>query len=99
MSKNVLKNVIKNVEDIMLSIDLFLVNILENEDNLVLDNQNQEDDVIVFNTNINWKWSNNGLGLHIYDGENKVSLAVNQIAEDEDSFDRIYVGNLLLTVM
>jgi len=97
--KNVLKNVIKNVEDIMLSMDLFLVQILEGEDNLVLDNQN-EDDVIVFNSNINWSWSNdNGMRLHIWDSENKVDIAVNELEEDEDSFDRLYVDNLLLTVM
>ncbi len=100
MMKNVFKNAIKNVEDIMLSMDLFLVGILENEDNLVIESQKNEDDAIVFNTNINWKWSNrDNLELHIYDGENKVSLAVNQIAEDEDSFDRLYIGNYLLTVM
>ncbi|GAA0768731.1 hypothetical protein GCM10008908_09420 [Clostridium subterminale] len=99
MMKNVLKNAIKNVEDIMLSMDLFLVNILEGEDNLVIDNQNEED-VIVFKSNINWNWSNDdGLGLHIWDGENKVSMSVNNVEEDEDSFDRLYVGNLLLTVM
>lgn len=97
--KNVLKNVIKNVEDIMLSMDLFLVQILEGEDNLVLDNQN-EDDVIVFNSNINWSWSNdNGMRLHIWDSENKVDIAVNSLTEDEEDFDRLYVGNLLMTVM
>lgn len=94
-----MKNVIKNIEDIKLSIDLFLVNILENEDNLVLDNQN-EDDVVVFNSNIDWSWSNrDNLEIHIWDGQNKVSVAMNSIIEDEDSFDRLYVGNLLLTVM
>lgn len=98
MSKNLFENVIKNVEDIKLSINCFLVNILEDEDNLVVDNK-EEDDVIVFNSNINWKWSNNGLGLHIWDSENKVDIAVNSLTEDEDSFDRIYVGNLLLTVL
>lgn len=99
MMKNVFKNVIKNVEDIKLSIDCFLVNILENEDNLVLDNQEEEDEVIVFNTNINWSWSNNGKGLHIWDDETEIYLAVNNVEEDEESLDRLYVGNLLLTVM
>jgi len=89
----------KNVEDIMLSMDLFLVNILEGEDNLVIDNQN-EDDVVVFNSNFDWIWSNDDrLAIHIWDGQNKVSVVVNQITEDEDSFDRLYVDNLLLTVM
>lgn len=100
MSKNLFKNAIKNVEDIKLSIDLFLVNILEGEDNLVLDNQEREDDVIVFNNDINWAWSNrDNLELHIWDNENKISLLVNELEEDEDSFDRLYVDNLLLTVM
>lgn len=99
MSKNLFENVIKNVEDIKLSINCFLVNILEDEDNLVIDNK-EEDDVIVFNTNINWSWSNrDNLELHISDGENKVSISVNELEEDRDSFDRIYVDNLLLTVL
>lgn len=99
MSKNVFKNVIKNVEDIKLSINCFLVNILEDEDNLVIDNK-EEDDVIVFNTNINWSWSNrDNLELHIWDNENKISLLVNELEEDEDSFDRLYVNDLLLTVL
>ncbi|GAA0767260.1 hypothetical protein GCM10008908_06110 [Clostridium subterminale] len=77
-----------------------MVQVLENEDNLVLDNQEDFDDVIVFNNDINWTWSNNnGLELHIWDNENKITLPVNELEEDEDSFDRIYVGNLLLTVM
>ncbi len=98
--KNVLKNVLKNVEDIMLSMDLFLVQLLENEDNLVIDSQKNEDDAIVFNTNINWKWSNrDNLELHIWDNENKVSLPVNSLAEDEDSFDKLYVDDLFLTVL
>lgn len=88
----------KNVEEMKLSINCFLVNILEDKDNLVIDNK--EDDVIVFNNDIHWKWSNdNGIGLHISDGENKVSISVNSLAEDEGSFDRIHVGNLLLTVL
>ncbi len=53
----------KNVEDIKLSIDCFLVNILENEDKLVLDNQ-EEDEIVAFNNDINWIWSNNN-GLEI----------------------------------
>lgn len=99
MSKNLFENVIKNVEDIKLSINCFLVNILEDEDNLVVDNK-EEDDVIVFNSNINWKWSNrDNLKLHIWDNEVEVSMTVNSLTEDEDSFDRVYVDNLLLTVM
>ncbi|WP_346886476.1 hypothetical protein [Clostridium sp. UBA4395] len=92
-------SIIKKFEEIKEIIDCFLVNILENEDNLVLDNQ-EEDEVVVFNTNINWYWSNrDNLEIHIWDGQNKILLPVTEVAEDEDSFDRIYVGNLLLTVM
>ncbi|MFR1707624.1 MAG: hypothetical protein ACLSV2_01885 [Clostridium sp.] len=100
MIKNVFKNVIKNVGDIKLSVDCFLVNILENEGNLVLDNQKNIDDVIVFNRDVNWKWNDaDRLELHIWDNENKISLLVNELEEDEDSFDRLYVNDLLLTVL
>lgn len=99
MSKNLFKNVIKNVEEIKLSINCFLVNILESEDNLVLDNQ-KEDEVVVFNSDVNWKWSNqNGLVIHIWDKENKISLPVNEIIEDKNDFDRLYTGDYLLTIM
>ncbi len=93
-------SIIKKNEEIKEVIDCFLVNILENEDNLVIDSQKNEDDAIVFNTNINWKWSNrDNLELHIWDNENKVSLPVNSLAEDEDSFDKLYVDDLFLTVL
>ena len=87
---------IKNVEDIKLSINCFLVNILEGDDNLVLDNQ-EEDDVIVFNRDINWKWNNNT--LNIWDKENKIALTVNNVLEDMNFLDRIYIDKLLLTIL
>ncbi|WP_346878995.1 hypothetical protein [Clostridium sp. UBA7791] len=92
-------SIIKKFEEIKEIIDCFLVNILENDDNLVLDNQ-EEDEVVVFNTNINWYWSNrDNLEIHIWDGQNKILLPVTEVEEDEESLDRIYVGNLLLTVL
>jgi|GEM_PF-2333766 len=99
MSKNLIKNVIKNVEDIKLSINCFLVNILEDESNLVLDNQ-EKDEVVVFNSDVNWKWSNqNGLVIHIWDKENTISIPVNQISEDEESFDRLYTKDYMFTIL
>lgn len=85
---------IKNIGDIKLSIDCFLVNILENEDNLVIDNK---EDVTVFNINFNWNWINDT--LNIWDNENKISLAVNGVKEDVTSLDRIYINNCLMTVL
>ncbi len=84
----------KNIGDIKLSIDCFLVNILENEDNLVIDNK---EDVTVFNINFNWNWINDT--LNIWDKENEISLAVNNFHEDEDSLDRLYINNCLMTVL
>jgi hypothetical protein len=93
-------SIIKKIEEIKEVMDLFLVEVLENKDNLVLDNQNNEDGVKVFDDNINWSWSNrDNLELHIWDSENKISIPVKSVEEDEESFDRIYVDNLLLTVL
>lgn len=87
-------SIINKIEEIKEVMDLFLVEVLESRDNLVIDN---EEEVVVFDTNINWNWNNDT--LHIWDNENEISLAVNALTEDEDSLDRLYVGDLLLTVM
>lgn len=93
--------IIKKIEEVRDTIDLFLVQVLQNNDNLVIDNQDDNDDVIVFSSDINWKWSNDNLNIHIRDRENQVNIQVDNVEEDEDEddLDTIYLNDYMLTVL
>lgn len=93
------KNVFRKIKEVKEVVNCFLANADVEEDNVVIDNQHK-DEVIVFNDDFSWNWSNhNGLTLHIWDAENKIDIPLKSVKEDEDDFDRLYTKDYLLTIL
>jgi len=81
-------------------INLFLVVNLEEDNSIVLVDKEDSENVIVFNSDVNWKWSSkDGLAIHIWNRECNVDINIDNVVEDEDDFDRLDIGDWILDVM
>ena len=72
-------------------IDLFLVVNLEEGNSIVLVDKNDSEDVVVFNDDVKWKWNDeDGLEIHIWNGECSININIENIIEmDDDKLDII----------
>ena len=81
-------------------INLFLVINLEEDNSIVFVDKNDSENVIVFNSDVNWKWSSqDGLAIHIWDKENNININIDNVVEDYDDFNRLDIGKWILDVM
>lgn len=94
------KNVFRKISEIKEIVGCFFANADVEENNIVLVNKNDKDNVIVLERGFDYYWNcDNGLAIHIRDKENEIDIPLDNVREDEDDFDTIYLNNYMLTVL
>jgi|GEM_PF-2800468 len=85
-------------DEIVEIVDLFLVDVVESGYNVVLVDKNNEDNVIIFNRDIKWKWNyDDVLEIHIWDSENSINIKIDNVVELDD--EELDIGEWIMRIM
>ena len=82
--------VFRKISDMKEIIDYYFANADTDNCNVVLVGKQDKDNIIVFSRNLKYKWKQrnlNGIGIHIWDEENKIDIRFNSVKEHDDNFD------------